>query len=350
MRALVVIPGRAQSASLADLPEPPAADGSLLVQTIAVGICGTDAEIVRGEYGTAPPGREHLIIGHESVGSVLEAPAGSGFASGDLVVGIVRRPDPVPCRYCAAGEWDMCSNGRYTERGIKERDGYASERFRLEPKFAVKVGSELGDLAVLLEPASIVAKAWAHLDWIGRRSSAWRPKTVLVTGAGPIGLLAALMARQRGLDVHLFDQVMDGPKPKLAKDLGATYHGGELSVLGDLTPDIIIECSGAAAVVADAVTRTARSGIVCLAGVSSGGHNVSLDLGNVNRRMVLENDVVFGSVNANRVHYEGAAAALTRADSGWLSRLITRRVPLDQWQRALMREPGDVKVVIEFCG
>ena len=348
MRALTVIPGEPHSGSLVDVPEPSPGEGSLLVQTIAIGVCGTDREILDGRYGTAPPGRTQLVLGHESIGRVVEAPAGSGFAADDLVVGVVRRPDPVPCSYCAAGEWDMCRNGRYTERGIKGLDGYGSERFRIEPEFAVKVGSELGDLGVLIEPSSVVAKAWAHVDWIGRRSSAWRPASVLVTGAGPIGLLAALMGRQRGLDVHIFDRAGNGPKPLLARDLGATYHYGDPRALADLTPDIIIECTGATAVIADVLTRTAASGIVCLAGVSSAGQPIDVDLGDVNRRMVLENDVVFGSVNANRAHYEAGVEALAGADRQWLSRLITRRVPLDRWQEALRQEHDDVKVIIEF--
>jgi threonine dehydrogenase-like Zn-dependent dehydrogenase len=348
MKALTVIPGEADSAALIDVPEPEVDAGSLLVRTLAVGICGTDAEIIAGRYGWPPPARERLTIGHESLGEVLEAPVASGFARGDLVVGVVRRPDPVPCRYCAVNEWDMCSNGLYTERGIKARDGYASERFRLEPEFAVKVDTALGQLGVLNEPASVVAKAWEHAERIGGRSAAWRPTSVLVTGAGPIGLLAALMGRQRDLEVHVFDQVVDGPKPQLVGDLGATYHGGNLSVLGELTPDIIIECTGATPVIADAVTRSAPSGIVCLAGVSSGGHTLDLDLGGVNRRMVLENDVIFGSVNANRRHYKAGASALARANRAWLSRLIRRRVALDDWREAFVKHPDDVKVVLEF--
>jgi threonine dehydrogenase-like Zn-dependent dehydrogenase len=244
----------------------------------------------------------------------------------------------------------MCSNGRYTERGIKERDGYAAERFRVEPSFAVAVDAALGHLGVLVEPASVVAKAWDHAERIGGRSAAWRPQSVLVTGAGPIGLLAALMGRQRGLDVHVFDQVVDGPKPQLVRDLGATYHGGELSAIGDLRPDVIVECTGATAVIADAVTRNAPSGIVCLAGVSSGGHTIGVDVGGVNRRMVLENDVIFGSVNANRAHYEAGALALVRADRTWLSRLISRRVPLDDWRQAFIRRRDDVKVILDFDG
>jgi threonine dehydrogenase-like Zn-dependent dehydrogenase len=348
MRALAVTPGQARSACLLDVPEPSPEMGSLLVQTLAMGICGTDVEIVSGRYGWPPPGRERLIIGHESLGRVLAAPEGSHFASGDLIVGVVRRPDPVPCRYCAVGEWDMCRNGLYTERGIKERDGYGSERFRVEPEFAVKIDATLGDLGVLLEPASVVAKAWDHAERIGARSSAWSPRSVLVTGAGPIGLLAALMGRQRGLEVHVFDQVRDGPKPQLAQDLGARYYGGDLPAVAELAPDIIMECTGATQVIADVITRSAPSGIVCLTGVSSGEHAISLDLGSVNRSMVLENDVVFGSVNANRAHYEAAAEALAGADRTWLSALITRRVPLADWQDALKRRPHDIKVVIEF--
>src|SRR3954468_1556584 len=106
MRALVVTPGHANSGRLVDVPEPALSDGTLLVQTIAIGICGTDIEIAEGRYGWAPRGMDRLIIGHESLGQVLEAPRDSGLCAGDLVVGIVRRPDPVPCSYCAVGEWD----------------------------------------------------------------------------------------------------------------------------------------------------------------------------------------------------------------------------------------------------
>jgi threonine dehydrogenase-like Zn-dependent dehydrogenase len=350
MKALTIAPSVAGSMALEDWPEPPRADGALCVQTLAIGICGTDLDLVHGQYGWAPPGRQRLVIGHESLGRVVDAPPDSHVQPGDLIAGIVRRPDPVPCRFCAAGEWDMCRNGRYTERGIKERDGYASERFRLEPEFAVKVDPALGHLGVLLEPASIVAKAWDHAERIGRRSAAWRPRTALVTGAGPIGLLAALMGRQRGLDVMVFDRVTDGAKPQLAQDLGARYYGGALPPDEEMEPDVIIECTGATPVIADVLTRSAAAGIVCLAGISSGGHTIDLDIGDVNRQMVLENDAVFGSVNANRTHYDMAAAALAAADPHWLSRLISRRVPLARWHEAFERQPDDIKVVIDFQG
>jgi threonine dehydrogenase-like Zn-dependent dehydrogenase len=171
---------------------------------------------------------------------------------------------------------------------------------------------------------------------------------VLVTGAGPIGLLAAMMSVQRGLETHVFDRATDGTKPRLVVDLGARYHSGEIAALADLKPDVVIECTGASAVVLEVMELTGALGIVCLAGVSSGGHALRLDVGLLNRTMVLENDVVFGTVNANRRHYEDAAASLARADATWRSRLITRRVPLQRWSDALRREPGDVKVVIDF--
>jgi glucose 1-dehydrogenase len=348
MRALTVAPGTANSAKLEDVPEPPVSDGSVLVRTLALGVCGTDREIVSGSYGWAPPGQKRLVIGHESLGKVKEAPRGSGFKAGDLVVGIVRRPDPVPCPCCAVGEWDMCRNGRYTERGIKERNGYGSDFFRIEPDFLVKLDPSLGLNGVLVEPTSVVAKAWDQTEHIGRRSRAWAPKTLLVTGAGPVGLLAALIGAQRGLDVHVLDHHESLEKRTIVHQLGGTFHLESLADLKDLKPDILMECTGAPSVVRDALGYTASDGIVCLVGISAPGHDLNVDIGALNRTMVLDNDTVFGSVNANRKHYEDAVAVLERADKNWLGRLITRRVPVEQWTQSLAQQPGDIKVVVDF--
>jgi threonine dehydrogenase-like Zn-dependent dehydrogenase len=348
MRAITVLPGVANSARLDDIPPPPRSDGSILVNTLALGVCGTDREIVAGEYGATPPGEDRLVLGHESLGRVEEAPPGCGFAPGDHLVGIVRRPDPVPCPACAAGEWDMCQNGRYVERGIKERHGFGAEQFRIEPDFAIKIDAGLGVLGVLVEPASIVAKAWDQTERIGARSRAWEPHTVLVTGAGPIGLLAALMGKQRGLDVHVLDHSETGPKPALVRALGATHHAKDIAALDGFAPDILIECTGAPTVIRDVLGRTAPDGIVCLAGVTAPGHAFPFDIGSLNRTMVLNNETVFGTVNANRRHYEMAAQALARADRSWLTGLITRRVPVAQWAQALEHRTGDIKVVVDF--
>lgn len=349
MRGVTVLPGKANSARLEDLPEPKLGPNALLVQALAIGVCGTDREILAGRYGDAPPSQARLVLGHESLGRVLAAPADAVLKPGDLVAGIVRRPDPVPCEACAGGEYDMCRNGLYTERGIKGAPGYGVERFALDGDFAVRLDLGLGAAGVLLEPASIVAKAWAHIEHIGRRTSTWRPRTLLVTGAGPVGLLAALMGRLQGLETHVFDQVTRGPKPQLVSDLGATYHHGDLASCQGLSADIVIECTGADPVIGILLARPGRDGVICLLGVSSSGHPVAFDLGRFNRRAVLGNDVVFGSVNANRTHYEAAARMLAAADKSWLRRLITRRVPLDRWAEAFERRPDDVKVVLDFA-
>jgi threonine dehydrogenase-like Zn-dependent dehydrogenase len=346
MQAITVIPLQAESARLDDLPEPSPEEGELLVQTLAVGVCGTDLEISQGQYGWAPPGRERLVLGHESLGRVLDAPAGSDLAAGDLVVAIVRQPDPEPCVSCAAGEWDMCRNGRYTEHGIKELDGFMRERYRIDPVFAVKLDPALERTGMLLEPTSVVAKAWDHIERIAARA-VWSPRVVLVTGAGPIGLLAALLGVQRGLEVHVLDRVTSGPKPGLVADLGATYHTGTLAdAVGHA--DVVVECTGVGELVLDAIDKTGPDGIVCLTGVSSAGRTLTIDPGALNRELVLENELVFGTVNANRRHYQAAAAGLAKADQSWLERLISRRVPLDRWSDALQRRPDDVKAVIDL--
>lgn len=341
---MAVRPGQPGSAHVATFPGP-VGDGEVLVDGLGVGICGTDVEIADGHYGTAPDGDPVLVIGHESVGRVVEAPAESGLTRGELVVGIVRRPDPVPCSACAAGSWDMCRNGLFTERGIGGLHGYGAEQWRVEAPFAVPVPAALGHLGVLVEPASVVAKAWEHIDYMLGRAPI-PARRALITGAGPIGLLAALLATQRGLEVHVLDRVLDGPKPGLVADLGAEYHA--TSVADVPTPDVVVECTGAQAVVVAAIEATAHSGVTCLTGVSSGGRTVELDIGATNRRIVLENDVVFGSVNANRAHYEAAVVALSAADPAWLARMITRRIPLDQWTQGLRQRPDDVKVVVEL--
>lgn len=346
MRALVVRPKVANSAELRDMPEPDPREGSVLVQTLAVGICGTDREIIEGQYGEAPPSQEYLILGHESLGKVLEAPAGSGLAKGDLVVGIVRRPDPVPCPNCRVGEWDMCRNGLYTEHGIKGLNGFCAERFRENPSHIVKLDPALDRVGILMEPATILAKAWEQIERIGKRSN-WEPRRVLVTGAGPIGLMAAMMGRQRQLEVHVFDRLASGAKPQLVRDLGATYHTGEVAQCATAA-DIIIECTGFGPLVLDVMKHNGQQAIVCLTGLSSGNRTIPFAPAELNRHMVLENDVVFGSVNANRRHYEQAAEALASADRSWLERVIARRVPLQQWKDALEHRPDDVKTVIDL--
>jgi threonine dehydrogenase-like Zn-dependent dehydrogenase len=240
----------------------------------------------------------------------------------------------------------MCRNGQYTERGIKQINGYSSQRWRIEPEYAIKVDSSLGLLGVLLEPTTVVAKAWEEVSATGQRAF-WEPRTVLVTGAGPIGLLAALLGIQRGMEVHVLDRVETGSKPELVKALGAQYHVGSVRSIG-FEPDVIIECTGVGAVVADSAQVIASGGILCLTGVGSGTWTSGIAVADLAAHVVLKNNAIVGSVNANKRHWFKASQALSRADRGWLRELVTRCERPENFARALERKPEDIKVVIQF--
>jgi threonine dehydrogenase-like Zn-dependent dehydrogenase len=346
MKALTVLPKKDHTLQLKEVPEPILKDDDLLCELLMVGICGTDVEISKGLYGEAPAGSEYLIIGHESLGKVIQAPASSKFKAGDLIVGIVRRPDPVPCPHCAIGEWDRCENDLYQERGIKGLHGYASERFRLEEKYSVKLDSSLAAVGVLMEPTTVVAKAWEQIMLLAKRSAV-PPKTALITGAGPVGLLAAMIGVQKGLKVHVLDQVTEGPKVDLVKSLGATYHSNLESLeKSKIEFDVSLECTGVPEVVLNLFQHIKSDGILCLTGISSGGRDFPTDIGALNLKIVLQNELIFGSVNANRLHYEQAQQYLLAANLEWLEKLITRKVPFLKWQDGFQKQKTDIKVVL----
>jgi len=345
MKAITVEPKKPGTVRFEDIPEPDVREGSVLVEAIAAAVCGTDVEIAEGKYGWAPPGKTRLVLGHESLGRVIDPGPNSSFKKGDLVSGIVRRPDPVPCPNCAVGEADMCRNGQYTERGIKEIHGFMSERWRIEPEYAVKVDPALGILGVLLEPTTVIIKALEQVLAVGQRAF-WEPKTVLVTGAGPIGLLAAGVASLGGYEVHVLDRVESGLKPDLVRALGATYHSGSVLDLG-FEPDVIVECTGVGSVIGDSVQKVGAGGVVCLTGVGAGGI-ASRAVADVAAAAVLKNNVIVGSVNANKRHWYKANDRLGRLDRKWLSRLITRYEKPENFKYALERKPDDIKVVIQF--
>ncbi|XVV03601.1 glucose 1-dehydrogenase [Actinosynnema sp. CA-248983] len=339
VRAAMVVPGKPDLATVVD-HEVEAPPGDVQVQALLAGMCGTDVEIIRDGFGWLPPGRDSFVPFHESVGRVVAAAEDSGFAPGDLVAGVVRRPDPEPCPACAADAWDFCHNGRYQERGIKELDGYGMRRWSVPPKFAVRLDPSLGDLGVLTEPASIVAKAWTQAEQRSERAHV-QPTTALITGAGPIGLLAALLGVQRGLEVHVVDRVDKGPKPDLVRALGAHYHR-DLDDVGEV--DVAIECTGAANVLWESIRRASTT---VLAGLSGEHGPVPLDP-SVFDGIVLHNKAVIGTVNAGLADYRTGADALAAADRTWLAGLITRKVPLDRFTEALDKHDDDVKVVIDL--
>ncbi len=345
MKAITVIPKTPGSARYDEFPAPDLSEGSVLVEAVAAGVCGTDVEIVTGKYGWAPPGQDRLVLGHESLGRVIDPGPCSSLKQGDLVVGIVRRPCSIPCPNCAVGEWDMCSSGQYTERGIKEIHGFMSDQWRSEPDYLIKVDSSLGILGVLLEPMTVITKALEQVYLAGQRAY-WEPRTVLVTGAGPIGLLAALRLSVRDLDVHVLDRAETGPKADLVRALGGTYHSGRVVDL-DFEPDIIVECTGVGVVIADSLQQIGAGGIICLTGIGAGGL-AERSTAEIAASAVLKNNVIVGSVNANKRHWYKAGQNLARSDRAWLNSVITRREKPEDFQQALDRQPDDVKVIIQF--
>ena len=347
MKAITVEPKKPGTTRLEEVPEPDARDGSVLVEAIAVGVCGTDVEIAEGKYGWAPPGQTRIVLGHESLGRVLDPGPSSGLHKGDLVVGIVRRPDPVPCPNCAVGEWDMCRNGQYTERGIKQIDGFMSERWRIEPEYAIKVDPALGILGVLLEPTTVVTKAWEHVLAVGQRAF-WEPKTVLVTGAGPIGLLGAMVGKQLGLEVHVLARTKPGPSPNWCAPW-ARPTTPVTSPRWGLRRMSSWSARGSGRSSPSRSPSSGPSGVVCLTGVGHGGAVPKIATATVASAAVLKNNVVFGSVNANKRHWYKAGEALARADHAWLARLITRRERPEDFAKALERRSDDIKVVIQFA-
>jgi threonine dehydrogenase-like Zn-dependent dehydrogenase len=341
MRALrAYLAGSGRAPEMAEIPQPSPEDGELLVETIALGVCGTDREIAARGLAATPPGRDWGVLGHEALGRVLESPPGSGFAPGDLVTGIVRRPDPVPCGFCAAGRPDLCENGRFTERGIAGRDGFAAERFRIEPAYAVRVDAGLGPAAVLIEPTSIAVKAWEQIERVAGRPAS----RVLVLGAGPIGLLCALLAAQRGLEVHVVDRIGRGPKPAQVRALGATYHTSARDLGSGF--DRVLECTGH--LIADAIARTAPSGAACLVGGGDPRSAPAMNLGELAEELLAANKALVGTVNSGRRHFEAAHEHLRRADAEWLGGLLTRTVPVEQWRSALDPPPEEIKPVLSF--
>lgn len=361
MKAVVVTPGVKHSARVIEVPTPKPGPGEVRVRVHRVGIDGTDIEIDRAEYGQAPPGDSHLIIGHESFGQIDEAgPGVQGFAVGDQVVALVRRPDD--CQPCCSGEPDMCVKGEYTERGIKGRHGYLSQFYTESPEYLVKLPRELSEVGVLLEPLTVVEKGFRHAWALQTRMRKWQPRRALILGAGPVGLLGALLARLRGLDTIVYGRDPNAAISARVGQIGARYvaaldeQGKEVHHLGKLPQelgplDFILEATGAATVAIGAMRIIGPDGVLCLASVTGGEAPMEICAACLNLELVLGNRVIFGTVNANRVDFvdgiEHLAQARTRFP-GWLEALITRRVPLERFREAFERKPGDVKVVVEI--
>lgn len=355
MKAVAVSPGKAGNVRLVDMPLP--SDGPVLVGVRIVGLDGTDDELVSGRYGEAPPGEDSLVIGHEGLGQVHHATAGGtgDLSPGDWVVATVRRPDPLPCPNCAAGQPDMCLSGLYTERGIKGRHGFLAEFYAEQPQFLVKVPRELVPAAVLLEPLAVVEKAMEQVWRLESRMAA-RPEKALVLGAGPVGLLSTLLLRLRGLEVYVYDLVEKGVKRELAEAVGARYiwareHPLESRLVADVGPvDIVVEATGQSPLAFAAIGLAGASGIVCLLGISAGDRTLQIEADRLSLDMVLQNKAVFGSVSANRRHFQAGVSRMREIEARWpgvLPAMITRRLTMEQVASGWQRSPDDLKTVVE---
>ena len=339
MQALVVRPGEAHTAHVADVAPPPGQEGEVAVRTLEVGVCGTDREISEGLFGVAPEGDDLLVLGHEFLGTVEQD--GYGFSRGDLVTAIVRRSCS-HCLACSEGAPDSCLTGDYSERGITRLHGFARELVAEDPAQLVAVPRSLGRLGVLVEPASICERGIRHARSIGGRQP-WELQRALVLGTGAIGMLSTYLLRLAGLDVWTAARSdADDPRARLAAASGARYVSTTAEPLAELREevggfDVVVEATGDAQVMADTLGLLRRNGVACLLGLDARRRTVDLDGRVLGVDAILENRVVFGSVNANRIDWLAAVESLDRARERWpelLPQFVGLRVPLDRFAEA----------------
>jgi glucose 1-dehydrogenase len=341
--ALVTQPGHTHTTRIEDVPAVVAREGELLVRTLEVGVCGTDREISEGLFGIAPEDEPVLVLGHEALAVVEQN--GYGFTRGQLVTATVRRSCG-HCIACAEDSPDSCLTGDYSERGITRLHGYARELVAEDPEQLVAIPKSLGRLGVLAEPTSICERALRHARTIGGRQP-WQLERALVIGAGAIGLLTTYLLRLA--DVEVWTASLE-PANDLVEQSGARYvstHDTELSELGKF--DLVIEAAGDAQLMAQTLGLLRRSGVACLLGIDPRDQAVELDGPVLGVDTILENRVLFGSVNARRQDWVAAVDDLDRARERWpeaLEQLVTLRVPLDRFTEAFEHRGGKATLVL----
>lgn len=364
MKALALVPGTTRL-GLVERPEP-RLDGptDVTVQVLEVGICGTDRDQVRGGRSLAPAGRNELVIGHEMLGRVREVGReGTRFAPGDLCVAVVRRPC-AQCTPCAMRRQDMCVTGEYLERGIWGLDGFDVETIVEPEEYLVPVPGAIASTGVLVEPLSVAEKA---LDLVLRLQQSRLPdatvtpawfhdRSCLVAGLGPVGLLTALALRLAGAVVYGLDVVDRGSaRARWLEAIGGRYVDGRevpASAVEDVIRpmEVIVEAAGAARLQFNLLEALAPSGAYVLTGIPEGESCIELPAAELLRRLVLNNQVMAGSVNAARDHYVSAVDDLVRARERWgthVDTLITARVPFERAADVFAaRSPGEIKTVL----
>lgn len=367
MKAIAVVPGTPDM-KLVDRPEPViTAPDEVKMRVVRVGICGTDREEAAGGRALLPAGRSDLVIGHEMMGQVVAVgPAVTRVKAGDYAVFTVRRGCG-QCVACGMNRSDMCSSGQYRERGIWGLDGYQSEYAVDKEQYAVRVPPELAAVGVLTEPLSVAEKA---IDEAVRVQMARLPdapatpnwlfgRRCLVAGLGPIGLLGALILRLRGAEVYGLD-IVDGAsaRPQWLKQIGGQYIDGR-QVPADQVDDtvgemeLIFEATGVPALEFNLLDALAQDGVYVLTGIPGGDRPVEIHGAALMRQLVLENQVMIGSVNAARDHYQMAVDDLGMARLRWgdhVAKLISHRHAYTDAAPALAQHPTDeIKCVIEWA-
>jgi len=364
MKAIAVYPGRPDSIHLAELAEPDVMDvpggKGVLARVLVVGVDATDREINSGEYGEAPAGSAVLVLGHESFGQVeAVGPAVTDLRPGDYVVYMVRRPGEG--FYDSIGYQDMTTSDTYLERGISLRHGYLTEKVVDHEDYAIKVPPVLRHVGVLLEPTSVAEKAIRQAYEIQRRLGVWRPRRAVVLGAGPLGLIATMALRVRGLDVVTWALPQrPNRNAELVEALGARYVSAKEQSIEALAAefgniDLIIEATGYSPLVFEAMEFLGRNGVLVLTGIAGGDREADMvHADHILQSCVLGNKVVVGSVNAARTDFERGVSDLVMAESlwpGWLSRLLTHRVEgLENYREMirLLKEARDaIKVYVD---
>jgi threonine dehydrogenase-like Zn-dependent dehydrogenase len=342
--ALVTEPGTAHSTHVVELDDVHAREGEVLVRVLEVGVCGTDREISEGLFGVAPADEATLVLGHELLGVVERD--GYGFARGDLVTATVRRS----CGHCLAcneSSPDSCLTGDYSERGITRLHGFARELVAEDPTQLVGIPGSLGRLGVLAEPASVCERALRHARAIGGRQP-WQLERALVIGAGAVGMLSTLLLRLAGIETWTASLE---PRNELADAVGAHYVSTADTPLAELGRfDLVIEAAGNAQLMAETLGLLRRSGVACLLGIDPRKQKVELDGPVLALDTILENRVLFGSVNARREDYVAAVEDLDRARARWpdaLEAFVGLRVPLDRFAEAFEHRGGKATLVLD---
>jgi glucose 1-dehydrogenase len=365
MKAIAVYPGRPDSAHLADVPEPrlsDVADGrGVLVQVLRVGVDGTDKEINAAEYGQAPEGDDFLVIGHESLGRVLEAGANvpDTIRPGTYVVATVRRPGSSV--YGTIGLQDFTTDDVYYERGINLLHGYLTERYVEDARYIVPLPDSLAEVGVLLEPMTVAQKGVNQAYEIQRRLRVWEPRRAAVLGSGTIGLLAALAMRLRGLEVTCYS-LPRAPylNSALIEALGGRYVSSQDTTLAEASADrgpfdLIMDATGFSPLIWQAAELLGKNGVLVLSSITGGDRKAEINSDKINQSFVLGNKVMVGTVNASPADFRSGVDDLIKAQAvfpGWLQQLLTTPVRgLEQYREMFEHlERGDgIKVYVDLA-